>query len=70
VSADEIQELYQGLKKSNLNQFDMMLSGYIASKDAVEAVGAIGRDLKLKPLNQDHSSGVSITTWKCFKYPN
>ncbi len=48
VSADEIQELYQGLKKSNLNQFDMMLSGYIASKDAVEAVGAIGRDLKLK----------------------
>ena len=48
MSADEIQELYQGLKKSNLNQFDMMLSGYIASKDAVEAVGAIGRDLKLK----------------------
>lgn len=46
--ADEIEELYEGLKQNDLNNFDMMLSGYIASKDAVKAVGRIGRDLRLR----------------------
>jgi len=46
--ADEIEELYEGLKQSDLNNFDMMLSGYIASKDAVKTVGQIGRDLRLR----------------------
>lgn len=46
--AEEIQELYDGLKQANLATFDMMLSGYAASKDAVKAVGNIGRDLKLR----------------------
>ena len=47
VPAEEIQDLYSGLKGCDLNHFDMMLSGYIASKDAVEAVGSIARDLRL-----------------------
>ena len=48
VPAEEIQELYEGLKACELNRFDMMLPGYIASKDAVETVGSIGRDLRLR----------------------
>ncbi|KAF2459798.1 Ribokinase-like protein, partial [Lineolata rhizophorae] len=44
--ADEIAELYEGLKQSDLNEFDMMLSGYIPSAEVVEVVGKIGRDLK------------------------
>lgn len=45
--ASEIQELYNGLKSANLADFDMMLSGYIASQDAVQTVGSIGRDQRL-----------------------
>lgn len=46
ASAQEIRDLYEGLKQSNLTDFDMMLSGYAPSADAVDAVGEIGRDLK------------------------
>ena len=46
--ADEITNLYQGLKQSYLNDFDVMLSGYMASAEVVEAVGKIGRDLKFE----------------------
>ncbi|KAL8765797.1 MAG: hypothetical protein Q9209_007236, partial [Squamulea sp. 1 TL-2023] len=48
MSADEISELYDGLKQSYLTDFDMMLTGYAPSAEAVAAIGAIGRDLKLK----------------------
>jgi len=48
VSATEISDLHAGLKQSNLDDFDMMLSGYIPGAAAVEAVGSIARDLKLK----------------------
>ncbi|KAM5383614.1 hypothetical protein ACJZ2D_001851 [Fusarium nematophilum] len=48
VSAQEILELYQGLKQSYLDDFDMMLSGYIPGAEAVNAVGSIGRELKQK----------------------
>lgn len=44
--ADEITELYTGLQQSLLNDYDVLLSGYIPSAEAVEAVGRIGRDLK------------------------
>lgn len=46
--AEEIQDIYNGLKNAELNNFDMMLSGYAASKGAVETIGSIGRDLRLK----------------------
>lgn len=53
VPAEEILELFEGLKESYLTDFDVMLSGYVPSAEAVEAVGRIARNLKheasLKP---------------------
>ncbi|KAH7064574.1 Ribokinase-like protein [Macrophomina phaseolina] len=46
TTADEILELYEGLKQSHLNNFDVLLSGYMPSAEAVQAVGKIGRDLR------------------------
>lgn len=48
MSAEEIGELYQGLKQSYLDEFQMMLTGYIPGAAAVNAVGDIARDLKSK----------------------
>jgi len=44
--ADQIAALYDGLRQSHLNDFDVMLSGYIPSAEAVEEVGKIGRELR------------------------
>lgn len=46
VSAQEITDLYQGLKNAYLDDFDMMLSGYVPGADALEAVGRIAEELK------------------------
>jgi pyridoxine kinase len=46
----EITDLYQGLKDSYLDDFNMMLSGYLPGAGSVEAVGAIARDLKHKAI--------------------
>lgn len=48
ATADEITALYEGLCQSHLTDFDVMLSGYTPSAAAVEAVGAIGKDLQHK----------------------
>ncbi|CRK12644.1 hypothetical protein BN1723_001892 [Verticillium longisporum] len=48
VTAQEIESLYEGLKNSFLDDFDMMLSGYIPGADAVAAVGRIGKELREK----------------------
>lgn len=48
VSAEQIIELYEGLRQSYLNDFDVLLSGYIPSAEAVQAVGKIARDLKFR----------------------
>ncbi|KAF2674798.1 pyridoxal kinase [Microthyrium microscopicum] len=48
TTADQISDLYEGLKQSSLVNFDMMLSGYIPSAEAVEAVARIGRELRLQ----------------------
>ena len=55
ASAEEIQDIYEGLKQSYLTDFDVMLSGYAPSAEAVEAVGTIGRDLKLKASTKPES---------------
>jgi|ERR1700722_2085502 pyridoxine kinase len=47
-SAEEIHDIYQGLKRSYLTDFDVLLSGYAPSADAVQAVGVIARDLRIK----------------------
>ncbi|SPO00963.1 related to pyridoxal kinase [Cephalotrichum gorgonifer] len=48
VSAEEITDLYQGLKQSYLDEFHMMLTGYIPGAAAVNAVGAIAKELRAK----------------------
>ncbi|KAF4629142.1 hypothetical protein G7Y89_g9009 [Cudoniella acicularis] len=48
ATAKEITDLYEGLKDSYLDSFDMMLSGYLPGAASVEAVGTIARDLKYK----------------------
>ncbi|KAM0332319.1 hypothetical protein ACHAQA_002595 [Verticillium albo-atrum] len=48
VTAQEIESLYEGLKNSYLDDFDMMLSGYIPGAEAVAAVGRIGKELREK----------------------
>jgi pyridoxine kinase len=41
-------DLWEGLKQSYLDDFDVMLSGYIPGAAAVDTVGKIGRELKEK----------------------
>ncbi|KOS16745.1 putative pyridoxal kinase [Escovopsis weberi] len=48
ASAQEIRELYRGLQQSYLDDFDMMLSGYIPGAEAVVAVGEIAQNLKAR----------------------
>ncbi|KAL2161442.1 hypothetical protein VTH06DRAFT_8003 [Thermothelomyces fergusii] len=55
VSAQEITELYEGLKQSYLDDFDMMLSGYVPGAPALEAVGKIGQELKNKAKSRPGS---------------
>ncbi len=55
VSAQEITDLYQGLKQSYLDDFDMMLSGYVPGAAALEAVGQIGQELKQKAQSKPGS---------------
>lgn len=55
TSADEIEELYEGLRQSNLNDFDCLLTGYMPSAEAVKAVGKIGRDLKYNAVSKPGS---------------
>ncbi|KEF55017.1 pyridoxine kinase [Exophiala aquamarina CBS 119918] len=46
--ASEIRELYEGLRKSYLTDFEMLVSGYAPSAEVVEAVGFIARDLRYR----------------------
>lgn len=46
TSAGEILDLYEGLRQSNLANFDVLLTGYMPSAEAVQAIGKIGRDIK------------------------
>lgn len=55
VSAQEITDLYDGLRQSYLDDFDMMLSGYIPGAEAVEAVGRIAEELKRKAADRPGS---------------
>jgi pyridoxine kinase len=46
--APEILSLWSGLKAAHLTDFNILLSGYCPSAAAVEAVGKIGRELRLR----------------------
>ena len=43
---EEVEELYEGLKTTRLDSFDVLLSGYCPSGAIVEKVGKIARELK------------------------
>ncbi|KAI0442087.1 Ribokinase-like protein [Xylaria telfairii] len=46
LAAEEITDLWDGLKQSYLDSFDIMLSGYVPGAAGVEAVGRIAMELK------------------------
>lgn len=46
MPAEEIAELYEGLRQSHLNDYNVLLSGYMPTAACIEAVGKIGRDLR------------------------
>ena len=48
TSARELLDLYEGLQQSSLTDFDVLLSGYTPSADAVKVVGTIANDLRYK----------------------
>ena len=45
--AEEVAELYAGLKQAFLTDFDVMLSGYCPSAEVVAEVGKIAREKRL-----------------------
>jgi pyridoxine kinase len=55
VSAQEVIDLWDGLKQSYLDDFDMMLSGYIPGAATVDAVGQIVEELKTKAKSKPGS---------------
>lgn len=48
TTAEQVLELFQGLQNSGLDNFQYLLTGYLPSAAAVEAIGAIGKKLKTK----------------------
>ena len=46
TTAAELEQLYEGLRQSNLTNFNVLLTGYVPSAEAVRSVGKIGRDIK------------------------
>ena len=53
TTGEEILDLYAGLENAGLNNdFQVLLSGYLPSAEAVEAVGHIARDLRRKRVGQ------------------
>lgn len=46
IEPSEIDSLYDGLKRNELVDFDMLLTGYVPGAEGVEAVGRIAKDLK------------------------
>lgn len=62
MTAAEIKDLYAGLQKSHLIDFDVLLSGYAPGSQAVEAVGEIAKDLK----TQNEKCARPLFWGKCF----
>ncbi|KAH6638463.1 Ribokinase-like protein [Boeremia exigua] len=55
TTAAELEQLYEGLRQSHLTNFDVLLTGYVPSADALRAVGKIGRDLKFNAATKPGS---------------
>lgn len=63
TSANEIWDLYEGLKQSYLDNFDMMLSGYVPGAAGVEAVGRIAEELRARAQEQHETSSPGSFFW-------
>ena len=48
TSAEEVRDLYEGLRQSHLLDFDVLISGYISSAEVLHEVSVIARDLKTR----------------------
>ncbi|KAI1425405.1 Ribokinase-like protein [Xylaria sp. FL1777] len=55
LAAQEITDLWDGLKQAHLDSFDMMLSGYVPGAAGVEAVGRIAKELKAEAASKPGS---------------
>ncbi|KAI0409441.1 Ribokinase-like protein [Xylaria palmicola] len=55
LASQEITDLWDGLKQSHLDSFDMMLSGYVPGAAGVEAVGQIAKELKTNAASKPGS---------------
>ncbi|KAI1757072.1 Ribokinase-like protein [Xylaria castorea] len=55
LAAEEITDLWDGLKQSHLDNFDMMLSGYVPGAAGVAAVGRIATELKANAASKPGS---------------
>ncbi|KAF1999386.1 Ribokinase-like protein [Amniculicola lignicola CBS 123094] len=55
TSAQQIQDLYDGLQQANVNNFDLLLTGYMPSAEAVQEIGKIGRNLKYNAVTRPGS---------------
>jgi hypothetical protein len=64
TSATGILELYDGLRQSNLTNFDVLLTGYMPSAEAVQAIGTIGRDIKFNAGTKPGSFFWGEWCWK------
>lgn len=47
--------MYEGLKQSHLNDFDVLLSGYCPSAGVVEQVGKMARETRLSSTTKPGS---------------
>ncbi|EPE07967.1 pyridoxal kinase [Ophiostoma piceae UAMH 11346] len=63
TSAAEIWDLYEGLKQSYLDNFDMMLSGYVPGAASVEAVGRIAEALRARAQEQHETNSPGSFFW-------
>lgn len=69
TSPDQILDLYEGLRQSNLNNFDVLLTGYMPSAHCVQAIGKIGRDIKFNAGTKPGSffwGELYLTPWAHF----
>ena len=48
TSAEQITALYDGLRKNGLDDFGMLLTGYVPSQECVQAVEKVARDFKAR----------------------
>lgn len=53
TTAEQIMELWEGLKNSELvDEYGMLLTGYVPGADGVESVGRVAKELRAMKKNE------------------